>query len=181
MKIVPNSTPQQKLSDTLDILAKHKVKDKVALVGVRGYYLNTMGKVGANDRCLFDDAIFLVGPDFYAAFNANTDPGAYYKGVANLATGLWKYKIGIHGLSKPKDKQYRALVQAGKVTVNRDGGKVETGYFGINIHRGGYDKVSSIGCQTIYPDQWRSFFTSVENQLKRAEQTEIPYLLIENS
>lgn len=178
--IIPNSTPQQKIEATLAILEKHGVKDQVRLLGVRGYFLNSMGDPNTNQRGIYDDAIFIVAPDFYAAFNANTDPGAYRKGIASLATGLWKYKIGIHGLSKPKELQYKALVQADKVTVHRDGGKIETGMFGINIHRGGYETVSSLGCQTIYPKQWKIFINAVEMQLTKHKQKVIPYLLIEN-
>lgn len=180
LNLTPNSTPQQKLDVTLKILLKHNVEEKVALLGVRSYFLNTMGKPGVGDRQLYDDAIFIVAPDFYASFNANVDPGAYRKGIANLATGLWRYKLGIHGLSKPKESQYEALVQAAPVTVHRDGGKIETGYFGINIHRGGLKSVSSLGCQTIVPTQWKTFIGGVKMSLEKNKQKVIPYLLIEN-
>lgn len=47
------------------------------ITGIRGYYKNTMGKPGENDRKLYDDAIFLMGKDDFLAFNANTDPSAF--------------------------------------------------------------------------------------------------------
>ena len=66
------------------------------------------------------------------------------------------------------------------MTVSRDGENGETGYFGINIHRGGANTTSSLGCQTIYPDQWEAFFALVKGEMKRAGQAVVPYLLTEN-
>lgn len=156
----------------------------VALVGIRGYFLDTMGKPGKNDRAIYDDAIFIVSPNVFAAFNANCDPGAFKSHIATLTTGVWKYKIGIHGLSKPAMLQYQALVQAGEVTVARDGvAKPDTGMFGINIHRGGRHSVSSLGCQTINPvnGQWDAFIATVKAELKRAGQRVVPYILIDET
>lgn len=155
-------------------LVANKVKDKVCLLGVRGFWAK-------NQRMIYDDAIFLIAPGFFASFNANCDPGAFRKGIANLKTGLWRYKIGTHGLSKPPEQRYLALVQAEKVTVIRDQQGEDTGFFGINIHRGGKNTVSSLGCQTIPPDQWETFFTCVKDYLGRNGQKTIPYLLIEKS
>ncbi len=149
----------------------------VKLVGIRGYYRDTMGKPGENDRGIYDDAIFVVSPTVFAAFNANTDPSAWRTGIANLKPGVWRYKIGIHGLSKPVARRYEALVQAAKVTVHRDNQGDETGYFGINIHRGGLNSTSSLGCQTIYPLQWGSFIALVKGELKRYGQKDLAYVL----
>jgi len=146
----------------------------VMLLGVRGYYHDDHGD---NQRGVYDDAIFLLTPTAFVAFNANTDPSAFRHGIASLKPGRYLYKLGIHGLSKPKDRQYEALVQAGEVTVCRDGGEVETGWFGINIHRGGASGTSSLGCQTIPPAQWESFISMVRAELKRHGQKTIPYIL----
>lgn len=178
--IKPNSRPQQKRAVTENLLRKAGLQDPpLALVGIRGYYLDTMGAPGKNDRGIYDDAILLISKEAYVAFNANTDPAAYRKGVANLKPGLWQYKLGIHGLSKPKDKQYEALVQAAPVTVTRDQQGDDTGYFGINIHRGGYNSTSSLGCQTIFPDQWPAFIALVKSELKRTGLKTLPYLLVD--
>lgn len=180
--IVPSSKPQQNLLATLTALKSLGANtDRACLLGVRGYYLNSMGEPGVNDRKIYDDAIILYSPTVHASFNANTDPGAFAKHIANLCPGKWLYKIGIHGLNKPVEKQYKALVQAAKVTVKRDGEGLETGYFGINIHRGGVTKVSSIGCQTIYPSQWPAFIAMVESEMKRYNQRFIDYVLTERS
>lgn len=181
MKFIPDSTPRLALGEAERLLKKHGLdpSKQLCLLGVRGYYLDTMGKPGENDRAIYDDAIFIVGPQCFQAFNANCDPGAFRKRIANLKAGVWLYKIGIHGLSKPKHLRYKALVQAGDVTVVRDQVGEDTGRFAINIHRGGNTKVSSLGCQTIVPSQWTSFIATVESQMKQHDQKTISYCLTE--
>jgi hypothetical protein len=44
---------------------------------------------------------------------------AFRPGISALVTGLRQYRIGTHGLSKPKASQYTAHVQAAPVTVLR--------------------------------------------------------------
>lgn len=82
---------------------------------------------------------------------------------------------------------YMALCQTGgKVSVTRDGDRgeyLDTGYFGINIHNGGWARTSSLGCQTIYPGQWESFISAAMDQTRRYfsakwERTTIPYALM---
>ena len=176
--IVPKSKPRQPADVTQRILRAGGVPPgTVALLGVRGYYRDTMGQPGKNDRGIYDDAIFLVSPSVHAAFNANTDPSIFRPHIASLVPGLWQYKIGTHGLSKPKALRYTALVQAAEVEVSRDQETAERGWFGINIHRGGRNGTSSLGCQTIHPDQWPAFIALVQAELRRAGQKAIPYLL----
>lgn len=176
---IPKSTPQQSLEKTKEIISKAGVTDLVCIVGIRGYYKQTMGDPTKNDRKIYDDALFIVAPECFMSFNANVDPGYFRKKIASLKTGVWKYKLGIHGLSKPKKLQYEALVQAAKVTVMRDEVGEDTGMFGINIHRGGNNSVSSLGCQTIVPAQWDSFIATVKSQLKKHNQKVVPYILVE--
>ncbi len=179
--VIPSSRPQQTRAATTKQLEAQGITDGFALLGVRGYYLKSMGSTTANDRGIYDDAILLVTPEAYVTFNANCDPSIFRKRIATLVPGVYTYKLGIHGLSKPKDKQYEALVQAGKVTVARDGAGDESGWFGINIHRGGQNSTSSEGCQTIHPSQWDGFVALVKQELKRAGRKTIPYVLITNS
>lgn len=176
--ILPSSRPMQPREKTAAILLDQGVRDAVAVVGMRGYYLDSMGAKGRNDRGIYDDAIFVATPSAYVAFNANVDPSVVRKHIASLKPGLWRYKVGTHGLSKPKAQQYTALVQAAPVTVARDGEGDDTGWFGINIHRGGFGTTSSLGCQTIHPDQWPAFIALVQSELKRHAQKTVPYLLV---
>lgn len=174
---LPSTRPMKKMSDLMKVKEKAGIKDQVFLIAYRAEF--DMGRSG-NDRAIYDDGIYLVAPNAIASFNANCDPGAFRTGIANLTAGrIHRYKIGIHGLSKPKILQYKALVQAEKMTVIRDDKGTDFGYFGINIHKGGYNKVSSIGCQTIYPDQWPSFIALVEAKMKEFGQKTIPYFIVE--
>jgi lysozyme len=138
-----------------------------------------MGAPARNDRGIYDDAIFLVSPSAFVAFNANTDPSIRRRGVAVLRPGVWRYRVGIHGLSRPVRERYEALVQAAPVTVRRDDVGDDTGWFGINIHRGATNTTSSIGCQTIPPAQWPEFMRLVKREMRKYGVPEIPYVLEE--
>lgn len=153
----------------------------VHLLGVRGYYADSFGVLKVNDFGIYDDAIFLISGSAFASFNANTDPTVKRKAVAVLCPGTWLYKIGIHGISKPANRRYRALVQAAPVTVSRYQTGLDNGMFGINIHRGSYTTTSSLGCQTIWPDQWEAFISLIESEMKRYSMKNIPYTLVEQA
>lgn len=178
-KVVPPRRPQLPREEAALILDKHDIHEGVALLGIRGYYKNTLGIPGKNDRGIYDDAILLIARESYITFNANTDPSIRRPKVAVLQPGVWLYKMGIHGLSKPEAQRYKALVQAGPVCVLRDEASADTGWFGINIHRGGVRSTSSLGCQTVFPSQWDLFIAATEAELKRQNQRVIPYVLIE--
>lgn len=47
-------------------------------------------------------------------------------------------------------------------------------------YKGGYNTTSSLGCQTLYPDQWQGFQKLLYAEMDRAKVTKLPYLLIEN-
>jgi hypothetical protein len=140
---------------------------EVVILGVRGYYRDSMGKALINDRGMYDDAIFIVGgPDTLvrkgsgiAAFHANVDPSVKRKRMATLQTGVWIYETGYHGITKKNP--YPALRQKSSVKVFRDDVGFDQGFFGINIHKGGYATTSSEGCQTVPPGQWDEFIKLV--------------------
>jgi lysozyme len=179
--MVPNSRPQQAKEKTLAMVIRAGIEDRVALVGVRGYYADSMGIKGKNDRGIYDDAIILLSPSVHATFNANTDPSVYRKGIAVLKTGVHRFKKGNHGISKPNGG-YPALRPANakeELPVERDKEGDSMGV-AINIHRGGYNSTSSAGCQTIYPPQWNGFINLVYSEMTRYNQKTIPYLLVEN-
>jgi hypothetical protein len=182
--IAPATRPELSGAAVREILKQLGVDlTKPALLGRRGYYRDTMGAVGRNDIGIYDDAIFLVTPLTFCPFNANTDPSRIAPGRATLIPGVWSYRLGIHGLTRPREQQYKALVQAGRVTVMRAGNppRKDTGWFGINIHRGGNSTTSSEGCQTIHPSQWTQFITLVETEMKRCGVTTITYALTERA
>lgn len=182
MSVVPKERPEMGRHAAEALLVELGVVGP-ALLGRRGYYRDAMGKVGVNDIGIYDDAIMVVTPTAFATFNANCDPSRQRPGMAMLKAGVWRYQIGTHGLSRPTEQQYTALVQAAPVTVLRyaigEPAREDTGLFGINIHRGGYSTTSSEGCQTIYPEQWPAFIALVESEMKRHGMATIPYALTE--
>lgn len=156
---------------------KIKATDHVKVIGIRGYYKKTMGNPVKNDRNIYDDALFVISPEIFASFNANTDPSVTRKGVAVLKPGVWRYKKGKHKINSPSG--YPAFVQAEKVTVIRDQQGEDTGWFGINHHKGGYSTTSSLGCQTTYPTQWEAHRALVYSELDKYGQKDFPYILLE--
>jgi len=195
-KVIPTSKPRlssTKLREIIKIKGYDITPFPILIIGIRGYYLQTMGETSKNDRNLYDDAIFVLTSNSSTSFNGNTDPSRYgkrpdsNKGLASLKPGLWlAHRFGKHNASKPT--AYDALIQTGdKVTVIRDGSPntEETGYFGINIHRGGTKSTGSEGCQTLHPTQWDAFYQLVLVEAKRVygngyKTKTIPYLLLEN-
>lgn len=164
--------------------------EKVNVIGVRGYYLDTMGKSGENDRGIYDDACFIIAPDTFLSYNFNTDPSSYKQGRATLEDPqIVLYKPGYHGYGRKSG--HMAFRQASSVVVRRDGDKgngkrIEPGLFSdkttakfwINLHKGGQGTTSSAGCQTVPASQWDSFYSTMRMLLKRHEQTEFFYHLI---
>lgn len=153
--------------------------DSVMLLGIRGYYKDTMGKPGVNDIGIYDDAICVIWPDGFAAFNANTDPSVHRKGIATLKPGTYPYKKGKHHISSPTGyPALRPATEGEELPVTRDG---EGDSFGvaINIHKGGQNTTSSEGCQTIIADEWGQFIDTVYNLMDKYHQTVIQYKLVE--
>ena len=191
--MLPASKPrlgQTELNLKVDALGLDRRRHPFFVAGIRGYYRDTLGAPGVNDRGIYDDALFLSSPVGYAAWNANTDPSRVRKGrgsgaakgMAVLQSGLWfAHRFGLHR------GRYLALVQSGgPVTVRRDGDPPypDTGLFGINIHRGGWSTTSSLGCQTVHPAQWPAFIALAQNLAKRHfgaawQRTTIPYALFD--
>jgi lysozyme len=198
--------PLLKMEEALAKCRAAGVDQKIMLLGIRGYYKKTMGDPSKNDRGIYDDAIFLITPFLYRSYNANTDPSVKRKNVAVLEPGVYYYTKGLHNISKLNRKRkdhediYQRLIKTGKdvaawprtywalrqdsnVTVLRDGSTKPVtdspeNRFWINIHKGSYNTTSSLGCQTIYPDQWEEFRTNVYSEMERVGQKRVPYILI---
>jgi len=172
------------------------------VVGIRGYYRDSMGAPGANDRGIDDDALCVVAAqNVFAADDGNTDPSAQYRtGLAALKPGVYHaHRLDLHR------GRYMALCQrADDVIVHRDGtdnfkagvdhddyghclgNGYWRGWFGINIHCGSNTTTSSLGCQTIPPAQWDSFIATVMSEAKRLfgdawRKRTIPYILVDQA
>lgn len=180
--MVPSSKPNLQLEDVTQYLTSvDAAKYPVRLLGLRGYYKKSMGDPTKNDIGIYDDAMCVVTPKGIRTFNFNTDPSKHGVKMAHLVPGTYLYKIGMHNMKNP----YKALRQYGRITVLREGvNHTDTDTadapFYIDIHKGGYNTTSSLGCQTIHPDQWPEFLQLVEDLLKKYNQTIIPYTLVEN-
>lgn len=178
--LLPPRRPAWPREKVASILFDGGVRDAVALLAVRGYYRDTMGQPGVNDRGLYDDAIFVQSPNGCMAFNANTDPSRHRPGIASLIPGLHLYRKGRHGISRgPGYPALRPATPDETLPVRRDGSAEITRAVAINIHRGGTTTTSSLGCQTIPPTQWAAFLALTYSEMDRHSQRTIPYLLIE--
>lgn len=124
----------------------------VFIFGRRGYFRDSMGQKGKNERAVYDDAIGIVTPDFFAVFNGNTDPVGHGGTLGTLIPGVYDYKLGTHHPNTPKAAP--CLVQAGPVTLLRDNGVQETGEYYVHIHSGFFNETGSLACQTLPPTQW---------------------------
>jgi lysozyme len=181
--MLPKSTPKLALSDVEKIIRRHlkllQEGDAVKLIGVRGYYRDSMGAVGRNDRGIYDDALFIVSPTHFSAWNGNTDPSVARKGIAALAPGVHRYRKGKHGITRPGGgyPAFRPATPGEQLPVTRDGETNPRPGVAINIHRGGYSTTSSEGCQTVPPSQWDKFYAALAGELARHRQTTFPYIL----
>lgn len=189
-RLLPSHRPRQSDELTRATLAKfaHLIPvdrrdDSVGMLAVRGYYSNTLGRAGENDRNLYDDAIFVIEPDDVHNFNGNTDPSKFRRGIAMLkAPQAVRYKPGPHGFNR-RNGPYPAFRQDSNVTVVRDRTGEDTddaGHrFWINLHRGTNTTTSSAGCQTVPPHQWNEFKVLVDNLLDKYGQENFYYVLVE--
>jgi lysozyme len=157
---------------------------EMLVVGIRGYYRDLHGVPGVNDRGIYDDAAFVIGPETFAAFNANTDPSRFRTGVASLLAGCHPYKPGRHGISRADGgyPAFRPATRNEELPVKRDGElEVPSSRPGvaINIHRGARNNTSSLGCQTIHPDQWEAFYAIARSEMKKAGFGRFWYVMAE--
>ena len=161
----------------------------------------------------FDDLMVVAwkddkGNEFAEAYQVSTDPGYYF--MTNIypgasGTGIMKegqyvdiYRIGYHNSDKNPPKKHLALVQTGgKVTAYRDANKdyyydldsrkTETGYFGMNIHKGTYNVggagvnvgAFSAGCQVFQKyDQHNRFMELCTQQRDKGKYDKYSYTLL---
>lgn len=157
------------------------------------YNLNIIGVRANNSNKitnLYDDILIVIyrtpnGKLSRQAYNITTEPGTYYmrkelinkKGTAILVPGQYRgcWQLALH------NGKYKALCQKKPVKVYRDGNKddkydlkpetIDTGIFGINIHRSNktftsntVDKYSA-GCQVFNnSNDFQAFIRLCEKQ-----------------
>jgi lysozyme len=179
IRVLPGARPQLPREAAEKLLAAYGIAiDRCVILGERGYFRDTMGEKGKNDRGIFDDALVIISPRTYRTFNGNTDPSTKGGRLAVLQPGAWQMKRGIHHPGTPG--AYKCLVQAGPVTVLRDNGVKETGEFYIHVHHAGFNTTTSAGCQTVYMGQWDEFRDLYEAEMDFYKQDEITYVLTVN-
>jgi lysozyme len=177
--MLPPSRPRLASSEVEKIIHRHKVIDPVVVVGIRGYYCQSMGDPAKNDRGIYDDAIFVwsLSP-VCAAFNGNTDPSRFRPGIASLVEGVHRYRRGMHGISRGNPyPAFRPATKGEALPVRRDGETEISDGIAINLHRGGNSTTSSEGCQTIPPVQWDAFYSLLDGEMKRHKVSTFPYIL----
>ncbi len=150
----------------------------VMVLAIRGYYMNTMGKPGTNDRGIFDDCFALIGPNYYKTFNGNCDPSKEKPGIATLLPGWHEFRPGLHNYKNPYEA-FRTANAAEVTPVLRDGKNgIQQGHT-INLHAAGEFNTNSAGCQTVFKPQWKEFKEDAYRILKEMNQKTLPYLLLE--
>lgn len=192
MSILPTTRPKANAELVGKIIEANGINQHVSpviLIGIRGRFLDSMGAPARNDRGFYDDAAYIVSPAGIVAYNFNTDPSRFRagrgsgssKGMAMLKPGIWRYKPGMHWGSVP----HQAFRQAASVQIWRDaydGGQYDDVLdSSINIHRGGKNGTSSLGCQTVPPAQWDSFRDLLNGELKRYNRAQFLYVLIDET
>lgn len=196
--------PQLPIADIDAILAANRIpRDRYPVVSLalRGYWLDSYGKKGSNDRSYYDDAQILVWPDGVARFPANTDPNGYRKGEGTGSKkGMAMLKTGVHLFGTGLHRGSLGYRQAEDFTVIRDGihGDYEDkGQHAIDIHSGSGDaedfgRTSSLGCQTLPPAHWKIFLPLSYKLLKHYNNEKgfndrqqhvhiLPYVLIDEA
>ena len=173
-------------------------------VYTRPYELNIVGiRADSTIPNRFDDEIHVFFKNnanqwIHYIFPATTDPGTYWlkspmhpQGTAILMQGQYKqaYQIGLHR------GKYYALVQRKPITVMRDydrnaildfrNGKLDTGMFGVNIHRASINGTTktvdnySAGCQVFANINDFNLFMQLCEKHKQLYGSSFTYTLID--
>ena len=168
------------------------------------YNLNIIGvRSRARVANSFDDTMYVVykedGVWVQHEYSITTDPGLYWlenpsrvAGTAILKSGQYRsaFSIGKHR------GRYTALVQSGPVDVYRDSNRdshidmeetsIQTGFFGINIHRSSSSGSSpavnkwSAGCQVFQNTAEYDSFIALCRKSSRLYGDKFTYTLLED-
>ncbi len=183
------------------IAAKNNVADQVVLLG----YRSATSKYGEYDDILAiltpDEYKEFKGntlPSKWQAGIAKLQPGVYdyskgLHGISHLSSSPGDLAILQELQATGKDHApipgrilpYYAFRQAGPVTIIRDGAALPerkvavADWPWIDIHHGGYNLTSSLGCQTVYPDHWEEFRDLGFGAMEKYSQRIVKYILIQ--
>ena len=160
-----------------------ELKNEFNRLGYTWFNFHIIGiRSKADEPNKFDDLIGLIENDTITWFTGTTNPGVHWlknllnpKGAALLKPNQYinTWKLDLH------QGKYKALCQRKNVVVYRDYDKdlfseetsvIDTGLFGINIHRSNPSAISSIidkwsaGCQVLNnPTDFKYLITQCEN------------------
>ena len=146
-------------------------------VGIRGYFLDSVGLANRNDLNVWDDVLAYWSPRDNGAFAGNTDPSFVFdkgKALAKLNLGVYHFAQGHH---KKVEHAFRAYPEGTNLPCTRDGKPSFCSF--IDIHPGGVCTWSG-GCQTLPPPNWVKFQPEVYREMDFYGQKLLPYILIEN-
>lgn len=158
----------------------------VALVGLRGYFADSLGVKDQNDFNLYDDAMLVLERgEIIGRYNANTDP-AQREGRAMLAPGRYLFYRGKH---KGRIDAFRAYPEGAVWPCWRlRNGQLERSTCShINIHDGGLTNTWSEGCQTlpgkraaaVWGDQFAAMRDQVYQLMRNYKEDVIAYYLLD--
>lgn len=190
-------TPRIPHSEVIAILQANGCNlAEVNALAIRGYYLDSEGVVGVNDRRVYDDAIALYHPRRgVVTYQANTDPNGYRKGRGTgAAKGMGMLKPSVVRFGTGLHKGKPAFRQCCDFILIRDGDPPyeHKGQHAIDLHSGGVASTSSLGCQTLPAETWEEFrallygwIRDAGNELRRNDRSELvrsfDYVLIDET
>jgi hypothetical protein len=166
--------------------------DTLALFSPDGYQEfkgNTLPSISPPGTAVLQpgDYTYKIGIHGISHFNLSKDTDGHFVNPADAALYNQLVATGkdlppIAGRILP----YWAFRQAGPVTVLRIGQTVYERFENpnnwpwIDIHHGGWNLTSSLGCQTLYPDHWQQFFWDTgKAEMDKWGQKTITYSLID--
>jgi len=147
----------------------------------------------------FNTSEGLIAKWAYFVFKCTTDPGTYWlrnpmhpQGTAMLAPNQY---VDTYEIARHRGKYYALCQRKGKVQVYRDynrnavldfyNGRLDTGMFGINIHRAKRSGITykvenhSAGCQVFQKASDFNFFMKLCEMHKRKHGNKFTYTLVD--